>query len=160
MSLVKVTANYYSAGNVLLATQVGFACVKTIAGGFESPYLVLLQNPPPGIDHYTYQVTSFYDPAPLPLPLGLQTSITNTYLDGFGIWHTVGTIKNNSLSTTFTSVRACGAYYNASGDVIRIDPPITTPSTLAPGQSGTFDVIAVGVSLAVTNVVVIADGDQ
>ncbi len=160
VSLVKVTANYYSASNSLLATQDGYACLKTIAGGVESPYSVLLLNPPLGIDHYTYQVTGFFDPAPFPLPLGLQTSITNRYLDGSGIWHTVGTIKNNSATTTFSSVRACGAYYNASGDVIRTHGPNTSPSTLAPGQSGSFDVIAIGVAAEATNVEVIADADQ
>ena len=114
-----------------------------------------LTNPPSGIDYYTFDITGVLDPAPFPVPL-LQTTIDDVFLDGnLGVWHAVGTIKNNS-STTYDPVWDCTAWYNAAGDVIRMHVGNTSPSSLGPGQTGTFDAFAIGVTSEVDSVVVIA----
>jgi len=139
IELVKVTAKFYSASNTLLATDYGYACLTAVPANSDSPYTVLLVGPPAGIDHVTVAVTHWYDPPLLfPPPVGLQPTVTNTYTDIIGYLHLVGTVKNNS-SNTYDFVQPCTAFYNSAGDVVRTDFTYTSPSTLAPGQTGTFD---------------------
>jgi hypothetical protein len=47
-------------------------------------------------------------------------------------------VKNNS-SNTYDFVKVCSAFYDSAGDVVRTHFTYADPSTLALGQSGTFD---------------------
>ncbi len=136
---VKITANFYSATNQLLATQFGYACLNAIAPGATSPFAVLLVSPPAGVDHINIQVTNYYSPPLLyQVPPGLSINITNTYTDIINYVHVVGSVNNNS-SNTYDFVKVCSAFYNAAGDVVRTNFTYTSPSTLGPSGSGTYD---------------------
>jgi hypothetical protein len=141
IALVEVTANLYSASEVLLATDFGFACVTTIPAGGDSSYTVLVLDPPPGVDHVGVSVTDYFEPPFFtidPPVVGLDATITNVYTDSIGFRHAVGTVTNNS-AYTYDFVQPCVAFYDAAGNVVRTDFTFTSPSTLAPGQTGTFD---------------------
>jgi len=135
---VEVTANFYSASGQLLATDFGFSEVSVMGPGTDSPFAVLLLSPPAGITRVTVSVTDYTEPAYGTPAYGLVVHVTNTYLDAIGAYHAVGTVTNTS-AVTWRYVEPIVGFYNAAGDMVREDFTFTSPSTLAPGQSGPFD---------------------
>jgi hypothetical protein len=140
IDFVEITTNYYSASGQLLATDFGFADVSTMAPGTSSPFSVLLLDPPPGIVSFDYAVTD-YDSDPFrPVVVGLVVNVTNIYRSNTGTVHVVGTVKNNS-ATAYEFVQPLAAFTDAAGNVVRTDFTFTSPDDLAPGQTGTFDML-------------------
>jgi hypothetical protein len=139
VGFVEVTANFYSQSGTLLATDFGFADLYTIPAGGDSPFSVLLIDPPPGIASVTVQVTD-YDTTPFqPVATGLSATVTNVYRNSIDSVHVVGT-GTNSSPYTYEYVEVYVAFYAPDGRVVRTDFTFTEPHTLGPGQTGTFDV--------------------
>ncbi|MCC6381612.1 MAG: hypothetical protein IT304_03840 [Dehalococcoidia bacterium] len=137
---VEITADFYSASGQLLATDFTFSAVGVIPAGGDSPFEVLLFNPPPGINSYTVRVTDFASP-PYDAPIsGLVAIATNVYTAATGTLHMVGSVTNGS-ATTYRYVQPIAALYDAAGNVLRVDFTFTSPDTLAAGQTGTFDLL-------------------
>jgi hypothetical protein len=137
---VKVNAYFYDASNQLLVSDYGYACLNAMGPGEVSPFTVLLLNPPGGVDHVTVQVASYYQPPLLyRVPPGLSVDSLDFYLDGLGFLHASGEVTNY-WSNTHESVKVCGAFYDASGDVIDTDFAYVDPDNLSPNQTGTYDI--------------------
>ena len=140
VEFVEITANFYSSSGTLLATDYTFADVGVIVAGADSPFDLLLLDPPPGIARYTLRVTDYYSP-PFSDPIfGLHASVSNIYTSSTGSLHMVGIVTNNS-GVTYQYVEPLVALYDAQGNVVRVDFTFTSPDTLGPGQSGTFDLL-------------------
>ncbi len=136
---VTVLARYYSGSNDLLATETGFTCLAALPAGGDSPYSVLLADPPAGVHHVTVEVLDYSGPPLLfPPPVGLNVSVTDTYTDFLGDFHVLGDVENTSLQT-YTFVKVCSAFYDAAGHVVDTDFDYADPSTIGPGESGAFD---------------------
>jgi hypothetical protein len=135
---VQITADLYSAAGTLLATDDSFSEMTVMAAGSDSPFDVLFISPPPGVSRVVVRVTDYTEPAYDPPAAGLVATITNSYTDVIGALHVVGTVTNSS-STTYDYVEPIVGFYDASGRLLREDFTFTSPSTLGPGQSGTFD---------------------
>jgi hypothetical protein len=91
VELVRVSANFYSSSGQLLASQDGFACLTALPAGGDSSHTVLLTNPPAGISNVTVHVDNYFGPPILfPSPVGLSTTVTDTYLDWINYQHVVG----------------------------------------------------------------------
>jgi hypothetical protein len=158
---VEITANFYSAGGVLLDTETGFADLEVVPSGSDSPFEVLDFEPPAGIARYSLQVTDYESPpfdgdAPV---TGLDAMVTNTFTDSIDFLHIVGTVTNNS-GTSYDFVQPIFAFYDASGAVVRVEDTFTRPTTLGPGQQGSFEAL---LDIDGTNVVsrrVWVDGDR
>jgi V8-like Glu-specific endopeptidase len=139
VDFVKVTAYFYSAPNQLLATDFGFACLNAMGAGGDSPYTVLLIDPPAAVHHVTVQVTDYYSPPLLyQVPPGLSIDIDSFHTDIIDYVHVTGTVQNNS-AYTHDFVKVCSAFYDTDGRVVRTDFTYTDPSTLGPGGWGSFD---------------------
>jgi hypothetical protein len=141
---IEITARFYSAANALLATDFGFSDIDVVAPGADSPFSVLLIDPPPGIVSVSVEVTDFVSPPygnDQPAS-GLTATVTNTYVNSIGTLHVVGTVTNSS-SRTYEYVKPVVALYDSAGRVIRVDFTFTEPDTLAPGTSGTFDLLVI-----------------
>ncbi len=136
---MKVTASFWDASNQLLGTQYGYAGLTTIPGGGDSVFTILKTSPWAGVHHITVGVTSYADPAYDEPIIGLVANVTNQYTDSIGWLHLVGTVTNTS-GNTYTYVQPYAGFYNGAGDVARAFFDSTDPSTLGPGQSGTFDI--------------------
>jgi hypothetical protein len=154
----KVTARFFSSSNVLLTTATGYAGLTTIPAVSDSVFIVLLTSPPPGIDHVTVQVTDYVDPPYDPPVVGLQSSISNTYIDGIQYYHAVGSVMNSS-ATTYEFVQPYVGFYDSTGDVVRAFFGFTSPSTLAPGQSGTFNVAVPASGITIVSQRIWVDAD-
>ncbi len=136
---VEITANFYDAAGRLVASDFGFADISVMAPGGSSPFTVLLIDPPPGISHVDVAVTD-YSPARRSPVTGLEVTITNIYRSITGTVHVVGTVRNTT-ATNYTYVEILGAFVDSAGTVIRTDFTFSQPSTLTPGQQGTFDML-------------------
>jgi hypothetical protein len=140
VQFVEITADLYSSSGVLLTTDFTFSRLSVIPAGEDSPFHVLVFDPPPGVDRYTLSVTDYRKPSFDSPVSGLAVSITNSYTSSSGTLHLVGTVTNSS-TTTYKFVEPIAALYDSSGTVIRTDSTFTKPDTLAPGQAGTFDLL-------------------
>ncbi|MBI5947669.1 MAG: hypothetical protein HY875_06000 [Chloroflexi bacterium] len=160
ISFVKVTASYWNAANQLLGTEYGYAGLTTIPGGADSVFTILKTNPWAGIHHVTVGVTSYTDPASASYPpvTGLVANVTNQYTDSIGWLHLVGTVTNTS-GNTYKWVQPYAGFYNSAGDVVRAFFDYTDPTTLAPGQSGTFDISVSASGTGIVSYRIWVDGD-
>lgn len=139
MSYVKVVADFYSASGQLLATDFGFATIDVLAPGGDSPYTILLLNPPPGITNVSVRVTDWF-PSRIQPARGLSVTVTNSYTSITGTLHIVGTVRNDS-AVAYDYVQPIVGLYDGTGSMVRTDFTFTKPSTLQPGQSATFDLL-------------------
>ena len=143
VALVEITADLYSSSTTLLATSSGYACVTTLAPGTDSPFDILVIDPPTGVDHIELRVTDYFEPPSIfsEPPVGLDATITNVYTDFIGYRHLVGQVTNNSPNT-YDFVSICAAFYDNAGNVVRTGLDYTSPDTLGPGEVGSFDASA------------------
>ncbi|MBI2766900.1 MAG: trypsin-like serine protease [Chloroflexi bacterium] len=146
---VIVTARFYSASNTLLTTETGYVDLRTMSTGSYAPFTVLLVSPPAGISRVTVAVTDFTTPPYDPPVTGFSVTVTNTYTDSIGYAHVVGTVTNNGPLSR-ASVEPIVALYDAQGIVLRVRTGYASPSNLAPGQSGTFDVAQSGNGISIS----------
>lgn len=140
VSFVEVSADFYSSTGTLLTTDAAYACLDTIGPHSDSSFTSPRFGPPPGVAEIQVRITDYIvDSHVIDPPLaGISVDETYTYIDLTGYLHLVGTVTNNS-NNTYDHVAPCTAFYNASGNVVRTHFLYTSPRTLAPGQSGTFD---------------------
>ena len=139
---VEITADLRSASGTLLATDFTFSDLSNIPSGGSSPFDLLVLDPPAGTSSYNLRVTDYTSPpygGKLPIS-GLTGQVTNVYTSSTGTIHFVGTVTNNS-SKTYKYVQPLIALYGAGNNVVRVDFTFTKPDTLAPGQTGTFDLL-------------------
>lgn len=142
IEFVRVTANFYSASGTLLATDYTYADLGAIPAYGDAPFKVILLDYPDGIASVTVQVTD-YDLADFyPVVTGLNLQVTNTYLTDWGSMHIVGTVTNNS-GTIWDYVQPIVAFYDDAGRVIETDFTFTSPTTIPPGQTATFDLLII-----------------
>lgn len=141
IEFVQITANFYSASNQLLATDHSYSTLGAIPAHGDSPYSILLYSPPAGVTSVTVQVTDYDTPATFyDLPSGLTLKVTNSYVDAIGVVHFVGTVKNES-GVAWDFVEPVIALYDEHGAMVRTSRTYTSPRTLGPGQSATFDLL-------------------
>jgi len=133
---VKIEATFFDAADRVVASEYSYSCLDIIPPGGDSPFDILLWDPPANIARYTLQ--AYDEPAREPPPSGLDISGVSTRLSGAGYYHVTGLITNHS-SDTYEFVRICGALYDSAGNVIRTDYTYIGPDTLAPGESASFD---------------------
>lgn len=133
---VKIEATFFDAADRVVASEYSYSCLDIIPPGGDSPFDILLWDPPANIARYTLQ--AYDEPAREPPPSGLDISGVSTRLSGAGYYHVTGLITNNS-SDTYEFVGVCGALYDSAGRVFRTGHTYIGPDTLAPGQSASFD---------------------
>ncbi|WBL37019.1 FxLYD domain-containing protein [Tepidiforma flava] len=139
VELVRINVRFYNASGQLLATDTTYADVSIIPAGGSSPFWTLLLNPPPGVASVE-AVLGTYSVSSRPPITGLTPTVTNIYRSSSIALRVVGTVRNDS-SATYQFTRVIAAYVDSAGYVIRIETDYLEPSTLAPGQQGTFEAI-------------------
>lgn len=139
VEFVEITGKFYGSGGRLLATDWTFASLRAISAFGSSPYELLLFPAIPGIQSAEAEVTDYDTELYYPMPSGLTAVITNTVVDTIGYGHIYGTVTNNSSSTwEFVEVIIALA---TGGRIVAVDSGFARPHTLAPGQTGTFEVL-------------------
>jgi PKD repeat protein len=129
-----VTATFRSAGGSVVGTLSTRAFARRIGDGGVTPFVLAGTVP-------TYASVSFAVAAgspPSSRPLGL-TSLTRT-TNGDGTITEKGTVRNTG-SVTARDVAAARTWYGRRGEVLDRGSAFVSPSTLAPGASGTFTIL-------------------
>lgn len=163
IEFVRVTANFYSRTGQLLATSFTFSSLNTIPAGGTSPFEVLLTSKVAGVETADIQVTDYDTRLFRPPVSGLTAEITNTFVDSIGFGHLVGKVRNNG-SQTYDYVQPIVALIRDSR-VVSVDFTFTSPRKLAPGQTGTFEVLVLPhegfkpVSFTGLGMLLLVDGD-
>lgn len=159
IGLVELTANFYSSSDTLLATSFGFACLSSVPSQSDSPYTVLLLDPPSGVARVMVSITDYFEPPWVDTPpVGLQVNVTDVYTDILNFLNLEGTVTNTS-TYTYDFVKLCLAFYDSSGTVVRTTFTYTDPSTLGPGTSGTFTAFVDAFDAGITSYQVWIDAD-
>lgn len=123
-------------GNVI-ASQTGFASVPALAPGWTSPFIYIFNSVPPNWFTYTVVITDWIPVAEV--EDGLQQFNVSSYFGSSDSFHVDGEILNQT-SETRNSVKVYVTMLDVNGDVIGTWNELANPSTLAPGQTATFDV--------------------
>jgi glucose/arabinose dehydrogenase len=128
-----VKATFRSSGGSVVATLSAKAFAGRLGDGAVTPFAITGSVP-------TYASVSFtVTGGPLSPRRSLDlTSLTRT-TNGGGTVTERGTVKNVG-STTARSVAAARTWYGPRGEVLDRGSAFVSPSTLAPGKSGTFTI--------------------
>ena len=130
--IVEVVGEFLDASDDVVATETGLALVLTIAPGADSPFEVVLDNPPAGIAAFRASIGATQS---IPFLQPIEISETITDFDGS---HVAGTVRNDSGDPYF-GVVVWSAVFDASGTVLRVAPGDSSPEDLGPGATGSFD---------------------
>lgn len=107
--------------------------------GADVPFLGLDTNPPPGVEHVSLFLVYIWPPTGQPPPTELAATITSRTLSAIGVLHIRGTVENTSSSETWRHVLPVTALYDTAGNMLLVEPQYLLPTSLGPGESGTFD---------------------
>jgi hypothetical protein len=134
---VRLRATAYDAGGAVVATQDALACLGVVPPGGESPFEIPFFQATGDIARYAIEVEA--RPASREAPSGLDAGNILVTSSPSGEYRLSGEIRNNSR-TTYRFVQVCAAFYDAAGNVVRVDSTFTNPPTLDPRESGDFEV--------------------
>ena len=141
VSFVTVTVAL-SSGGTLVTSDNTIAVLETIPAGGTSPFEDILLPGTPSFDSIDVEVTDYhatgdFDP---PLISGLTVTLGTSRTDSIGATHVPFTVRNDS-STPYQFVQIYLALYDSSGSMVLLGSDFSSPTTLAPGQSGTGEVL-------------------
>lgn len=150
VAYVSVTADLFSASNELLGSETYGTCVTSIKRHTDTPFGVLIFDPPAGVDHVAVRVNreASFDYIDLPSDLadppveGMDISIINASrqagTDGQDFYHVDGAITNGSINT-YDFVQACIALYDNRGVVVRMTAVAANDDRLERGGGTLYD---------------------
>ena len=137
LRLIQVRANLFDAAGNLLASKKDWAWINVLRPGLRSPFRVTFAPQPAGYDHYTVEVaysqkTSDY--------VVQKMSITSSSLgmDANGIWFHGTVLNRNSFNTNWTTTIT--TLWDEWGNVLNLDARWTSPYTIVPNGTATYDV--------------------
>ena len=141
VSFVTVTVAL-SSGGTLVTSDNTIAVLETIPAGGTSPFEDILLPSTPSFDSIDVEATDYhatgdFDP---PLISGLTVTLGTPSTDSIGDTHVPFTVTNAS-GTTYQFVQVYLAFYDSSGSMVLLGNDFSSPTTLAPGQSGTGEVL-------------------
>jgi hypothetical protein len=137
IELVQIRVTAYDTANQMLAQEEGAPCLSIIPPGGDAPFDVPIFQAPAGIARYEFDIRARPTNRDTPSALDAGNIVTNT--DSSGLYRLSGEVKNNSRQT-YRFVQVCAGFYDANGILVRMDATFTNPPTLAPRESGSFEV--------------------
>ena len=131
---ITVTAKLKDAKGTVVATLTGTTFAYRLGDGSVSPFV--LSGSAPAYSTISYSETAATALRSVTLQLRSLTGTANTD----GTVSEAGVVKNTGTSSV-SSARAARTWYGARGQVLDVKTAAVSPSTLAPGASGTFTVV-------------------
>lgn len=137
----QLSLDLYSASNTLIGSTVATTDVEYMGPGERSPFSYLVSpSTYPSYDHYIITGVTAAT-APRRANHNFTSAITSVTTDWVGYTHIVGTVtNNNAVSCDYVFIYF--TFYSASGQVV--DDGLTSPtssSTVAPGQTSSFELL-------------------
>jgi hypothetical protein len=139
---VEVTVNFYDSSGTLLDTDFTYANPDVIGPRSVGVFDSITIDRPAAASQISVQVT---DSSPADDPPFWSTDLTvtqtNYFVDSIDFGHVIGTVTNHT-ATSLDYVDIYAAYFLPGTDqVVNVDFTFSKPSTLAPGQTGTFELL-------------------
>lgn len=129
-----VTATFRNGSGTVVGTLRASTFARRLANGAVTPFVLAGSVP-------AYKTISYAVAAGTPGPSrSLTLTALSTSANGNGSVTEQGTVKNTG-TTTATSVAVARTWYDDRGEVLDRGVATVSPSTLAPGRSGTFALI-------------------
>jgi hypothetical protein len=141
---VRLRATAYDAANNVIAAEEAGACLGIIPIGGESPFNIPFFQSTSGIARYTIDVQA--RPTSSEAPSGLDAGSVTVNSTPSGPYRLSGEDKNNSR-ITYKFVQVCAAFYDAGGNIVRVDSTFTNPPTLEARETGGFELMQTGVTI-------------
>ncbi len=134
---IRVSVTFYDeAGNVLQTTTAS-SLLDLLTPGQRSPFVFVWENPG---DWKRYSLRATGRLTTERPKEGLTLVHSYARLDDNGLYHVVGTIKNDGLATAYY-VRAVVCLYDSFGKISNAGFAYATPSRIPPGRTASFDAV-------------------
>ncbi|MGE5221574.1 MAG: FxLYD domain-containing protein [Omnitrophica WOR_2 bacterium] len=137
IGFVSVKATLRDSSGTLVDVASSYTMVSTLSPGEKSPFQIMFFYLEPWT---SYELSVNWDTtAQVSYPL-MVLSVNKSY-DPLGDFHLVGEVVNQ-YSEPRTWVKAVATLYDMSGNVIGAETTYVDPYDLDPGQTATFDILA------------------
>ncbi len=132
-----ITVTFYDTTGSVIGMANGETMLEVIPPGETSPFLITLTRPA-GLTSYSLRAVA----RPVTPKLDAQLFVVEVkrYEDEAGFFHVKGVIQNVG-NTVAKRTKVAAVIYGRDGGVINVGFTYVTPTTLAPGNQATYDVI-------------------
>jgi hypothetical protein len=136
-NIENITLNFQflSSTGTVLGSDSTTALADRLAPGEKSPFRLTFTKPA-GYHHYT--VTASATDVAAPPNHNFTTTITSEPVDGFGIKHLTGPVRNNN-TTDADFVEVVFTFFDAAGHVVNAGSEFVNDDTITPGGTSTID---------------------
>ncbi len=148
---IEIDASYLNAAGATAGTGVGYAKRSTLAPRSRSPFEIVTRRPT-GYARATARVctpgaggTCVSGQTTSAALGGMSVTSVATSIDALGRKHYTGSVVNGNAASVYLT-REASTLYNAYGYVVGVATDVTSPSTLGPSASGSFDAQVSGVT--------------
>jgi len=132
---IRVSVTFYDDAGKELETATASALLDLLTPGQRSPFVLVWENPG---DWKRYSLRATAHPTTERPKEGLTLVHSYARLDDNGLYHVVGTIKNDGLTTAYY-VRVVVCLYDSFGKISNAGFAYATPSRITPGRTASFD---------------------
>jgi hypothetical protein len=141
VTFVQVSAKFYDTYNVAIDSRFDLTMLNVLLVGRKSPFEIALLDVAESAKVIWYSLSVTYLETS-PIPLKLEISAQSSYIDGDGIMHITGNLKNLG-NEKLVNAKVVATYYDASSHVIAaaltsFDPELT--GEIYPGQTTFFEI--------------------
>jgi hypothetical protein len=132
---IRVDVTFYDDSGGVVEAVTGSALLDLLAPGQRSPFVVVWENPG---QWKRYSLRATARPTTARSTEGLTLVHSYARLDENGLYHVVGTIRNDGLTTLYY-VGVVVSLYDSFGRISNAGLTHATPSRIAPGTAASFD---------------------
>jgi len=132
---IRVRVTFYDDSGNVLETVTDSALLDLLVPGQTSPFLIVRENPG---EWTRYSLRAAARPTTSRPTEGLTLVHSYARLDENGLYHVVGTLRNDGLTTPYY-VRVVVSLYDSFGRISNAGFVYARPSRVPPGTAATFD---------------------
>lgn len=132
---IRVRVTFYDDSGNVLEASTGSALLDLLAPGQRSPFVIIWENPG---EWKRYSLRATAHPTTARPTEGLTLVHSYARLDENGLYHVVGTIRNDGLTTPYY-VRVVVSLYDSFGKISNAGFTYARPSRIPPGTAASFD---------------------
>jgi len=132
---IRVRVTFYDDSGDVLESVTGSALLDLLVPGQRSPFVIVWESPG---EWKRYSLRATARPTTSRPTEGLTLVHSYARLDENGLYHVVGTLRNDGLTTPYF-IRAVISLYDSFGRISNAGFAYARPSRVPPGTAATFD---------------------
>jgi len=134
---IRVRVTFYDEAGKALETIAGSALLDVLTPGQLSPFVIVWENPP---EWKRYSLRASARPTTQRPQEGLTLVHSYARLDDSGLYHVVGTVRNDGLIAA-DHARVVVSLYDSFGKIANAGFAYVQPTHMPPGTLGRFDCV-------------------